>query len=75
MPVLDMILMDKRHSPLEVSIEKSPTFIYLFIYLFIYSFIYIFIIYYLFIYLFTFFHHIIKNTEILIIPQLLRSLK
>ena len=71
MPVLDMILMDKRHLPLEVSIEKYPTFIYLFIY----SFIYIFIIYYLFIYLFTFFHHIIKNTEILIIPQLLRSLK
>ena len=71
MPVLDMILMDKRHLPLEVSIEKYPTFIYLFIY----SFIYIFIIYYLFIYLFTFFHHIIKNTEILIILQLLRSLK
>ena len=42
MPVLDMILMDKRHLPLEVSIEKYPTFIYLFIHLFIYL---LFIIY------------------------------
>ena len=77
MPLVDMILTYKRHLPLEVSIEKYPTFIYLFIYSFIYIFIiYLFIYYfYLFIYLFTFFHHIIKNTEILIILQLLRNLK
>ena len=50
MPVLDMILMDKRHLPLEVSIEKYPTFIYLFIYLFIHLFIYLLFIIYLSIY-------------------------
>ena len=50
MPVLDMILMDKRHLPLEVSIEKYPTFIYLSIYLFIHLFIYLLFIIYLSIY-------------------------